>query len=179
MSILRDVELLLKPAIEEIESTYNWQILVDAKSLEECAIKAEETLGNIRGIPNPNIFKIAGHYAFWIRKLKPFSLFNKDELIDLMGALGIEKPETILPNQSTSIPSGSKTLFVNEVVAIGVACGLVAKYSRQGSKIRLSAPLMNDWIIGLRYHSYSPSSLAILLEGLAQCPLLSPAEKTS
>lgn len=165
---VRDVLDLVGPGVEQVEHIFGWKILVDDKALEECGKKAEETLGHLQGIPAPNTIKIAGHYAFWIRKLKPFSLYRRSEAVALLAGLGVRDAEGIVPPEDE--PHGAKTLFVNEIIAIFAACGLVNRYRPAGMRIHPSAGMMNDWIVGLRYHSYSPSSLAILLEGLSQCP---------
>jgi len=164
----RDIETLFSPVVDEFEKTFGWRILADGKALEECVIRAEETLGQINGVDDPNRYKIAGHYAFWIRKLKPFQLYNEEEMTAMFNGLGKSGKDIAAFLPKFPIPKGARTRFVNELIAVFFACGLVRNYSLVGTQLKLSAPLLNDWVVGLRYHSYSPSSLAILLEGLAQ-----------
>lgn len=155
---------LVSPAVDRFEKLYGWTILVDSKVLEECGDKALETLGKLSGIPKPNALKMAGHLAFWIRKLKPFSLYNRDEQIDLLASLGVASPASLLPPGPS--PTGFSALMVNELIAISVACGFVETYHSPKVSLTASAPFINDLAVGLRYHSYSPSSLAILLEAM-------------
>lgn len=143
-----------------------WQVIVDAKALDECAMKAEETLQGT-GIPHPNMFKIAGHYAFWIRKLKPFSLYKRDELVRLLDAIGVGSDLCqLLPAQNRV--DRHSDLFVNEIIAVFVAIGLLRYGLPAMTPSGLSSKMLNDLIVGLRHHSYSPSSLAILMEAIGK-----------
>ncbi|MBF0332880.1 MAG: hypothetical protein HQL40_04420, partial [Alphaproteobacteria bacterium] len=59
-------------AREKGERDWACQIVQDRAIAEEVALKAAEHLSGIPGVSAPNPFKVAGCYAFWIRKLKPF-----------------------------------------------------------------------------------------------------------
>lgn len=131
-------------------------------------MKALETVGGIRGVREPNAFKFGGHLAFWIRKLKPFSLYKRNEMVEMLQGLGLDNAESIVPPSASPDPSGFHSTTINELIAITVACGLVEKYAPNNPQLNIDNYLMNDWVVGLRYHSYSPSSLGILLEGLAK-----------
>lgn len=159
-----DLLKLVQPAIAQFESLFGWTVLIDAKVLEECGKKTVETLGKLNGVPTPNALKTAGHLAFWIRKLKPFSLYNRQEQLKLLKGLGVKNPESVLPSGSS--PSGFAAMTINELIAISVACGVVEQFHLPKVSLSPSASLVNDLAVGLRYHSYSPSSLAILFEAM-------------
>lgn len=169
-----DIRLLIGPVVRRVENHLGLIILVDLKALGECVIKANETLGQLKtaGVSDPNIFKRAGHFAYWIRKLKPFSLYKPDEMHRLFSDLGKgdEEIKAFLPkaNFGSFASSSASWLFINELIAVFLACGMVEKLLTPPIKLQLSPSLICDWVVGLRYDAYSPNSLAILCESLAQ-----------
>lgn len=169
MPTLDDIKSLVGRGVAEIERLFNWDVLVDPKALEACDVWARKTLDQMDGIDSPDEFKMAGHYAFWIRKLKPFSLYNSDDLTQLFTSLGKSETDTraFLP-MHVAPPTGLKAQFVNELISVAVAGGILEYFGHRLKVGELPTKFLHDWVVGLRYHSYSPSALSILVEGIVQ-----------
>ena len=65
--------------VPQMESSLGCIIAVDNAILEEASLRAGVTIGQIT-INQPNELKQAGHYAFWLRKLKPLKIVDLSEL---------------------------------------------------------------------------------------------------
>lgn len=92
------------------------------------------------GLERPNVAKIAGQVAFWIRKLKPLSL----------------SPDT--PNY---------LLTLNELAGLRIGLAICNTYKDDQSKAReilLPSRIFRDWVNSFRYHSHSPHSSMISFE---------------
>lgn len=92
------------------------------------------------GLERPNVAKIAGQVAFWIRKLKPLSL-SKDT-----------------PNF---------LLTLNELAGLRIGLAICNTYKDDQSKpkkIFLPSRIFLDWVNSFRYHSHSPHSSMISFE---------------
>ena len=117
-------------------------LLLDRDIVREIAERAKETVGSYNK-DRPNIPKIAGHIAFWIRKLKPVSF----------------SPDTT-----------EKFLAANELVSLYVALAFCDQYHRRRSEhhraiiYRLSPRVILDWATTMRFHSHSPHSTAMIFE---------------
>lgn len=133
---------------------------------------ATHGFGSISGISRPNHFKIAGHLAFWIRKLKPFRIFRFSTFVAYLDQKGLphQFPETLLKQENSGNPN---TLYINEIIAMKVAFGFIHS---AGVTLKPKPELVHDLIISLRYHSFSPNTVRIILEGMAEIPNASPVE---
>ena len=135
MSNLQNVDwkaIFLKE-VKQIEDRHKINLLIDEAIIFEIGKMVEDSLGNI-GLEHPNVAKIAGQVAFWIRKLKPTS---------------------ISPN------SPNNALYANERIALSVGLAICNMYKDDNSKsdqIHIPPRIFRDWIIGFRYHSHSPHS---------------------
>jgi len=133
---------VLSDAATLCERVYGLSLTIDRDVLREISEQAEGTLFQLNMSTLPNVAKVAGHVAFWIRKLKPIA----------------HAPD-----------STHKMLTINEIVGILVGVGICQKYfddqTRKG--FRLPKRIMLDWVMSLRTHSHSPHSCAITFEFLA------------
>lgn len=117
-------------------------LTLDRDIVREIAERAKETVGSYNK-DSPNVPKIAGHIAFWIRKLKP---------------VGFE------PRAS------EKFLAVNELVSLYVALAFCDQYHERRSQhhraviYRIPPRVVVDWATTMRFHSHSPHSTALLFE---------------
>ncbi|KAA0572751.1 hypothetical protein [Azospirillum sp. Sh1] len=82
----------LDDARRRVEIELKCSILHDREISEEAVLEAEKGFGSIPGVPNPNHFKVAGHIAFWVRKLKPFRVFRISTVIHFLEERGIQHP---------------------------------------------------------------------------------------
>lgn len=120
------------------------QIEVDDANLADCLVMWDREINTARNIHNvqPSDYRIAGYLAFWIRKLKPFSLSSYDINIKKRYELG---------------------LLINEYIAIQI--GLYMLYiddSRQNKK--LSPKLLLRTMKTMRYRSLSPHTMSLMYE---------------
>ena len=117
-------------------------LLLDRDIVREIAERARETVGSYNK-ESPNVPKIAGHIAFWVRKLKPVSF---------------EQNAT------------AKFLAVNELVSLYAALAFCDQYHERRSQhhrsviYRLSPRVIVDWATTMRFHSHSPHSTAMTFE---------------
>ena len=95
------------------------------------------------GLIRPNVAKIAGLVAFWIRKLKPLRV---------------------------AANSPNRLLTLNEFVALRIGLAICNAYHDDNSKphkIYLPPRVLNDWIKSFRYHAHSPHTSMIAFELVA------------
>jgi hypothetical protein len=150
---------LAEALVPQIETSWGCIIELDIEVLQEAAGRAQLTIEHV-GMDNPNEIKQAGHYAFWIRKLKPLRVVNIEELA---GACDQLVAKGLLKGQLTAIqaivPPGRR-LYVNEAFALLAAVGFAYE---GGYRIDFTAKEFNDLAVSLRYHSFSPSALSAIL----------------
>ncbi len=124
---------------EELEKIFNIKVLVEEATALEISKLISDTLPNI-GIERPNVAKIAGQIAFWIRRLKPLRI-------------------------DPSSPNYLVTL--NEIAALRVGLAVCNIYKDDSAKTISSTPprrILCDWINSFRYHSHSLHSSMISFE---------------
>lgn len=124
---------ILFKAAERIEQAQNVKLIVDEAIVLEAGRLIQDHLNSI-GLFQPNVAKIAGQVAFWIRKLKPLSIASDS------------------PNYF---------LLANEraALAVGLAiCNLYKDDCGKPGRIALPARVFSDWVKSFRYHSHSPHS---------------------
>lgn len=134
-----DWEKVLYATASHLEKKQNIKVDIDPHVVFDVGNMVNKSLDDI-GLDNPNVAKIAGQLAFWIRKLKPLRL---------------------------SPDSPNKLLTVNEHVALLVGLALCNKYRDDNSKekpLRLPPRIFRDWLQSFRYHSHSPHSSMISFE---------------
>ena len=133
---------VLSDAATLCERVYQVRLTIDRDILREISEQAEGTLLQLNMSTLPNVAKVAGHVAFWIRKLKPVA----------------HSPD-----------STHKMLTINEIVGILVGVGICQKYfdDKTRNVFRLPSRIMLDWAMSLRTRSHSPHSCAITFEFLA------------
>ena len=122
-----------------IEEKFNLDLQIDATILNELATGIEGAVTKVYDIEAPNTAKLAGVIVFWIRRLKPVS---------------------------HAPTSPMKYLYVNELLAYIIGFSICKKYYQVNAYQGLHTRLRHDFIHSLRYHSHSPSSVAILFESL-------------
>lgn len=125
-------EILMKAAAA-IERKYRVKLLVDEAILLEIGRFIADGLASL-GFYSPNVAKVAGIAAFWIRKLKPLSI----------------APDS--PNHF---------LLANERAALLVGLTIAAMFEDEDGvarKIAMPKDILIDWTSSLRYHSHSPYS---------------------
>lgn len=135
---------ILLHAAGKIEQDYHVRLVVDGSILNEISMVIDESIAAL-GFPNPNVAKIAGEVAFWVRKLKPLSIASDS------------------PNYYR---------FSNERAALLIGLAIANLYEDdqgQRRKVWLPSDILRDWITSLRYHSHSPyssiTSFELLLQG--------------
>lgn len=150
---------LAEVVVPAIENAWGCIIELDNEVLHEAAGRALLTIDHV-GLSQPNEIKQAGHYAFWIRKLKPLRVLHLDELAEVVRQLtqcglvtgGISAVQSVLPPV--------RRLYVNEAFALLAAIGIAR---RGGYRVNLTSAIFNDLAVSLRYHSFSPSALSAML----------------
>jgi hypothetical protein len=157
-----DLALAIAP---QIEAALGCVIAVDAAILEEAAIRAEITIKQI-SIVQPNELKQAGHYAFWIRKLKPLKIVDLavlKETIDQLEELALIRG-SITEIQSIPNPPPNSSIFINELFATLAAFAI----ARTGKfMVSIEAASMHDLATTLRYNSFSPAALSAIIQAHA------------
>ncbi|WP_165176928.1 hypothetical protein [Desulfovibrio sp. ZJ369] len=124
---------ILKDVAEKISTTYSVELILDEAIVLEAEQRIKESLDNL-GFDRPNVAKVAGQVAFWLRKLKPLS-----------------------------IAPSSKNYFrlVNELAALRIGLAICNCYKDDCSKdkeVQLHSRILRDWVTSFRYHSHSPHS---------------------
>jgi len=134
-----DWQAILMAEAANAERDYHILINVDETVILEAKRIIGDSIDSI-GLIHPNVAKIAGLVAFWLRKLKPLSI---------------------------SRDSPNYLLTLNEVVALRVGLAICNAYKDDTSKaqgIRLPPRILSDWVKNFRYHSHSPSSSIVTFE---------------
>jgi len=169
-------------------------IIQDNAIIEECAARASRTLagynmsGEVSGLHKklPNHFKEAGHYVYWIRKLKPLRVVDFSTIGEILKRRQVNYNEKRL--ESIAVKSTPMT-SINECIAIYVAKQIVwsaedfivSELDKQ-SKVsdlwkekfkknrtlcsRKLHGMTSDMIASLRYDNHSPNTLALLMESM-------------
>lgn len=164
---------VLGPLMERIEDKIGGRIVVDVKVFDECLERAKIGLDKARidGPASPNDYKKAGQYAFWFRKLKPFRVFHVEEIVDQIVAVGGECAHDFdcVKNAlaAENRPAHPVHRYVNELIAVWIAIAFMAGRKRS-REIQLTPVFLQDLLARLRYDAYTPDTLSILFEAMAQ-----------
>ncbi|MDR1684966.1 MAG: hypothetical protein LBR82_00735 [Desulfovibrio sp.] len=136
-----DWKKLLIEVAGSVSDGMNISICVENFILDEISERIEASLTNLH-IERPNVAKIAGIVAFWVRKLKPFFY---------------DPVETA---------TGGKLTTLNEMIAVQSGLTICKTYKDDWSKenFHLSDRLLFDWLHSLRFHSHSPHSSLFAFE---------------
>lgn len=124
---------LLEYIANKISTNYGVDLILDEAVVLEASRRIEENLNSL-GFQRPNVAKVAGQVAFWIRKLKPLSI---------------------------SPDSKNHFCFANERAALALGLAICERYKDDLStdrQLRLHPRIFMDWVVGFRYHSHSPHS---------------------
>jgi hypothetical protein len=148
----------------EVERQLSCSILHDRQIGEEVILWARKGFKSGSGSPRPSPFVIAAHLAFWIRKLKPFRILRLSAFVAYLDERHVPNPftENMLERESLENP---KTIFVNEMIAVNIAFGIIRS---AGFSLKPKPDLVQDFIVSLRYHSFSPNSILIILESMIE-----------
>jgi hypothetical protein len=150
---------LVTEIVPKLEANWGCIIEADKEILQEAAGRARLTIDHV-GMRQPNEIKQAGHYAFWLRKLKPLRVLVLDELAQTVAEL---ERMTYLQGGVTTVQSvvpPGRRLYVNEAFALLAAIG-IAKAG--GYRMEITPEIFNDLTTSLRYHSFSPSAFSAIL----------------
>lgn len=137
MSIDVDWYLILKRQADLIEKKFDLKLTIDLVTIDEIDEMAKKTLASFNQ-NKPSVAKVAGNVAFWIKKLKPL-------------------------NRASD--SSNDYRVINELAAVLVGAGICNTLGHR-SNVEMSAQMLNDLVSSLRYHSYSPNSVAMIFESL-------------
>ena len=153
-------------AAEKVERELRCEVVVNRAIAEETIRLAINGYGSIPGIPNPNEFKVAGYLMYWVRKLKPFRVFNLGTVVDILDKEGVRHPFQVSKAPNESVPESIERLrmFVNEMAAFYIAIGIIKK---EGVPIKPRDVVVHDLIVALRYHTFSPEAVRAILEVMA------------
>ncbi len=137
-----DWSSILGEIAEALEKRFGLAIVIDSDIVEEIKCQLNRTLEKLSLDTKPNVAKVAGHVAFWIRKLKPIS-------------------------HSADTPH--KLLLINELVAILVGSSICCRYFDDSSSVAVKLPvrILFDWASSFNLNSHSPHSCSIAFEMLA------------
>ncbi len=105
----------------------------------------------------PDEFKKAGYWTFWIRKLKPVHIVNPQE-------------------QARQAPVGRDLVlgwYINEFLAVSYSLGVLRVAIRPRQQFRLTPHLWRELVYGLRYRAISPHGMALFYEALATNTVIS------
>ena len=151
--------------IPQIEVSLGCIIAVDAAVIGEAGARAGITIRQI-SVDQPNEIKQAGHYAFWIRKLKPLKIIDLVELKETIVELGklSSVKGSIEQTQSIQCPPSDAAMFINELFAILVA---IAICKTGGYRVTMEKHAMHDLATTLRYSSFSPAAISAVLQAYA------------
>lgn len=157
-----EIKELACAVILEIEKNWECVIEVDLKILEEAVLRAEQTLNHV-GIDAPNHIKQAGHFAFWIRKLKPIRVMHLRYFQEIFAQMVEGKLIKGKMDDVGSEDTKPRARYVNEIFALSVALAILKK-GMPGIRFNLNPAIMNDLAVSMRYHSFSPSAMSAILE---------------
>jgi hypothetical protein len=123
---------------EKAERKFGVLLIIEQEVVLEIETVVLKSLKSI-DIERPNVAKVAGVVAFWIRKLKP--IIHKD----------------------TSL---AKHNAINEYISLLVGLSICYEYHDDFSKpvFKLRKRILRDWVQSFRYHSHSPHSSLIAFE---------------
>lgn len=141
LGLSKDARLLFRASLTA-EELLKCSGALDPDIAEEVFEKAGNTLGSISD--GPNEFKKVGHYAFWVRKLKPFTVEVHPKNTD-----------------GEKLPGG---FYFNEFVAFIMAADLLGMH---GHKIKDDLDFIQDVVATMRYSSCSPSTLTLMFQAMA------------
>lgn len=153
--------------VDRTADLMNRTIICDQKVFQDCCVqthKAVRALNVIDGVNDPNCLKVAGAFAFWIRKLKPFRFIGARELADY-AAIGIQCVLNVEILGEKGDDHGAH-LFVNEILAVAIGCSIASNDQQQVIDL-FSDRLYHDLIVGLRYRAYSENAVAMVLEAIS------------
>jgi hypothetical protein len=136
-----DWNAILKWAADNIERKFRIELNINRKIVDEIDTMAEKTLEGFNQ-KTPSVTKVAGNAVFWIKKLKPL-------------------------NRVPDKGSGDDYLLINELAAVLVGVGICNMHHYQGVVHKMKGHMVKDMVASLRYHSYSPNSIAMIFESLA------------
>jgi hypothetical protein len=135
-----DVRAVLEEVTSHIETSFGVVLDIDQVTVTEIGTRATITLEGFNQ-KNPSTTKMAGNYVFWIKKLKPLSLvYSRHQRDDYR--------------------------ILNELAALLVGVGICKKYYRPDITSKVTHAMLLDMASSLRYHSYSPNSIAMIFESL-------------
>lgn len=141
MSRRVDWYAVLRREAELVEKSLGVLLHIDRVAIDEIDEMSEKTLVGFNQ-NKPSVAKVAGNVVFWIKKLKPVS----------------RQPD-----------SDNDYRLINELVAILVGVGICnLHYSGTANALHMPPQTLNDLAASLRYHSYSPNSVAMIFESLMQ-----------
>jgi len=148
----------------QVEKQLSCSILHDRQIGEEVILWARKGFRSSSGAPSPSPFVIAAHLAFWIRKLKPFRILRLSAFVAYLDERHVPNPFTaaMLERENLENP---KTIFVNEMIAVNIAFGIIRS---AGFSLKPKPDLVQDFVVSLRYHSFSPNALLIILESMVE-----------
>ena len=118
-----------------LEYMLDVKLVIDDDIVKEINLMAIRTLKQYQPV-KPNAAKIAGHIAFWTRKLKPI-FYDGD--------------------------TKNKYLTINELAGVLIGFG-VCFHFYNNSKIHPHGRWFEDWLKSLRFNSHSPQSTALFFE---------------
>lgn len=130
---------LLLDEAAAIEGDFGVKIAVEKAICFEIGRIVKDNLA-ATGLVHPNVAKIAGQVAFWIRKLKPLHI---------------------------AADSPNFLLTVNELAALRIGLAICNTHKDDNSKahaVSLPPRIFRDWVNSFRYHSHSPHSCMISFE---------------
>ncbi|WP_420905043.1 hypothetical protein [Candidatus Magnetaquiglobus chichijimensis] len=121
-------------------SDTHFNSLIASEAFEQ----ADITLSQVPQRDGPAPIKKAGHYTFWIRKLKPFMVMDDPQETGRIGYM-----------------------FFNETASIlfGIQHMELAGYQVH---LSMNLDMINDLYVGLRYSAFSPTSIAAIFQTLVR-----------
>lgn len=136
-----DWETVLTNIAVDVSIEFCLDILVENYILQEVEDRISSSLA-VMNIERPNVAKIAGVVAFWVRKLKPFCY---------------------APDQAAR---SNKLSPLNELIGVQAGLAICRLYKDDFSceEFHLPKRLLTDWLHSLRFHSHSPHSALFSFE---------------
>lgn len=202
---VNELSSLISGAVDRVAKELPvYYIIQDNKIIHECAARASVTLREYnmsgegeeqddpaRPVALPNFFKEAGHYAYWIARLKPLRLVNFTMISETLNRLNIEHDRDALQQQMQKTRRRDLLLLLNEYAAYYVAKAIIyrsearlfemttaslpkpeaeaqaVEFQRLRKRASERAVGLSTYLLrSLRYDTHSPNSLALLLEVL-------------
>jgi hypothetical protein len=143
MSEQIDWYAIIKEMADKLEKKFRIGLNVNRTIVDEIDTMAAKTIEGFNQ-KTPSVTKVAGNAVFWIKKLKPL-------------------------NRVPGKGSGDDYLLINELASILVGVGICNMHHSKGAfrKMSIDGHMVKDMAASLRYHSYSPNSIAMIFESLA------------